>query len=82
MYNYADRVSEVLQSLSTGFHCNSTGIMYTVYIQVITTSMDIDEETAEEYRTPHVRHEVQEPTTYELAEENYKEEQKIEYEKR
>jgi hypothetical protein len=30
--------------------------------------MDIDELTAEEYRTPKVQHDVHEPTTYELAE--------------
>ena len=38
--------------------------------------MDIDEETAEEYRTPKVQHDVHEPTTYELAEMELKSEQK------
>ena len=38
--------------------------------------MDIDEETSEEYREPKVRHNVHESTTYELAEEELKAEER------
>lgn len=38
--------------------------------------MDIDEETAEEYREKKVQHDVHEPTTYELAEDELKSEER------
>jgi hypothetical protein len=38
--------------------------------------MDIDEETSEEYRAPRTGHDVHEPTTYELAEMEAKEQER------
>ena len=70
-------MSHSLRHTSLTSHSFSSPVLFSQeHYQHLFSNMDIDEETSEEYREPKVRHNVHESTTYELAEEELKAEER------